>query len=235
MFNEVLDLLKKPVTTICRKAEEKNVKKEAITAAIIAVVIALVTLLTSYIGINQRVKKRYMSFKEYSEEYSYMDITKEEYKEEKKEYKSELLERAELGGTFFKTLGTTAVAICLIAGVLYIISRTVKSPKDYIEMLSMTNGAYTIYLLGFLLNTIFSYIYAPIGIIIFVASLLYAIISLCNAFKDSLTIEDSDKLSMYSTIVITVIFAVLFLIVYNSTVGAISSGLDALSSLGDLY
>lgn len=233
MLGEVLELLKKPVTTMSRKAEERNVKKEAIIAAIIAVVIALVSLLTSYIGINQKVKKRYLSFEEYNEE-SYYELTKEEYKEEKKEYKDDLLEDAELGSAFFRTLAITAVAICLVAGILFVISRTVKSPKDYIEMLSITNGAFTIYLLGYLLNTIFSYIYAPIGLIISVATLIYAIISLSNAFRDCLTIEDSDKLSMYSTIIITVVLAILAFIVYNSTLGALSS-LDSLSSFSDLY
>ena len=233
MLGEVLELLKKPVTTMSRKAEERNVKKEAIIAAIIAVVIALVSLLTSYIGINQKVKKRYLSFEEYNEE-SYYELTKEEYKEEKKEYKDDLLEDAELGSAFFRTLAITAVAICLVAGILFVISRTVKSPKNYIEMLSITNGAFTIYLLGYLLNTIFSYIYAPIGLIISVATLIYAIISLSNAFRDCLTIEDSDKLSMYSTIIITVVLAILAFIVYNSTLGALSS-LDSLSSFSDLY
>ena len=239
MFSEILELFKKPVTTMTKKAEERNVKKEAITAAIIAVVIALVTLLTSYIGINQKVKKQYYSsFEKYSEEQSYTRLTKEEYKEDKKEYKDKLMKNAGLGSTFFKTLATTVVAICLIAGILYVISRTVKSPKDYIEVLAMTNGAFTIYLLGFLLKTIFSYIYMPIGMIIFVATLIYAIISLCNTFRDSLTIEDSDKLSMYSTIIITVVLAILAFIVYKSTLGALSSGLDALdtlSSFSDLY
>lgn len=238
MLGEILELFKKPVTTMSVKSQERNVKKEAITAAIIAVVIALVSLLTSYIGINQKVKKRYLSFEEYNEEYSYKELTKEEYKEEKKEYKDSLLENVKLGNTFFKTLAITAVGICLVAGILFIISRTVKSPKDYIEMLSMTNGAFTIYLSGYLLNTIFSYIYAPIGLIISVGTLIYAIISLSNAFRDSLEIENSDKLSMYATIVITVVLAILAYIVYNSTLGALSSGLDALDSLSsfsDLY
>lgn len=231
MLGEVLELLKKPVTTMSRNAQERNVKKEAITAAIIAVVIALVTIITSYIGVNKQVKKRYLTYKKYVEEYSYLDITKEEYKEDKKEYKKDLLEDEEFVSTFFKTLVITAVAIGLVAGILFVISRTVKSPKDYIEMLAMANGAFTIYLLGYLLNTIFSYIYMPIGLIIFVASLIYAIISLSNAFRDSLEIEDSDKLSMYASIVITIVFAILLFIAYQYLESLLSFGSFSLLDL----
>ena len=231
MVGEILELLKKPVTAMGTRAGERNIKKEAITAGIIAVVIAIVSLLTSYIGINKLVKKRYLTYEKYNKKYSYYEITKEEYKEEKKEYKDNLLENAKLGNTFFRTLATTVVATGLIAGILFVISRTVKSPKDYIEMLAMTNGAFIIYLLGYLLSTIFSYIYAPIGLIISSGATVYAIISLSNAFRDSLTTEDSDKLSIYSTIIITVVLAILIFVLYNSTLALLFSGLD---SLGDI-
>lgn len=226
MINELLDLFKKPVTSITKRAEEKNIKKEAITAAIIAVVVALVTLLTSYIGISKTIKKRYPSLEEYNEDHYYSQLTKEEFKEAKKEYKSGLMENAKLGGAFFETLATVAVAICVIAGMLYIISRMVKSPKDYTDMIAMTNGAFIMYLVGFLLNTIFSYIYIPIGIILLVASVVYAIISLCNAFKESIEVEDIDKLSIYSSIVITIVFAILVFAAYQY--------IESLFSLGSL-
>ena len=70
----------------------------------------------------------------------------------KKEYKSELLEDAGLVKSFFKTLAISVVAIAVVAGMLYVIARMLKSPKDYIEMISITNSAFIIYLIGFLLN-----------------------------------------------------------------------------------
>ena len=226
MVNELLDLFKTPVTSISKRAEERNIKKEAITAAIIAVVIALVTLLTSYIGINKAVKKSYPSLDEYNEDHYYSQLTKEEFKEAKKEYKSDLMESAKIGGGFFKTIATVALAICVIAGMLYIISRMVKSPKDYTEMIAMTNGAFIIYLAGFLLNTIFSYIYSPIAMILSGATVVYAIISLANAFRESIEVEDIDKLTMYSSIVITVVFAILVFATYQY--------IESLFSIGSL-
>lgn len=215
MIGEVLGLLKNPVTSMVKKAEERNIKKEAITALIIAIVIALVSILTTYIGIMKEVKEEYPSYKEYMEEYSWRDETEEEYKKEKKEYKKDLMEDFELIPTFFRSVLITGISICLIAGILFVISRVVKSPKDYIEMISMVNGAFVIYLIGFLLNTIFSFIYAPIGTIAQTGALIYAIISVSNAFRESIQVEDVDKLAKYSSIVLTVVFAVLVIIAMN--------------------
>lgn len=97
--------------------------------------------------------------------------------------KKEELEDKAIIKTFFRTAGISAVSIALVAGILYVIARMVKSPKDYIELLAMTNGAYIIYAIGVILKTIFSYIYLPLSIIISVGFVLYAIISLCNTFN----------------------------------------------------
>lgn len=233
MFNEVLELFKTPVTTMQKRAQERNVKKEIITGAIIAAILAIVTVITSYITVMKSVNKVYSSLEKYNKKYSYSTVTKEEFKEMKKEAKENAFEDVELGKKFFRTLGISAVSIILVAGILFVISRMVKSPKDYIELIAMTNGAYIIYILGFLLNIVFSYIYAPVGIILLVGLFVYALISLCNAFKDSLQIEDSDKLSMYSAIILTVVFAILVIIVmsYIKSLTSTLGGLSLLSSL----
>lgn len=215
MIGQVLGLLKNPVTSMVKKAEERNIKKEAITALIIAVVIALVSMVTAYIGIIKEVKEEYPSYKEYIEEYSWRDDTEKEYKKAKKEYKKDLMEDFEIIPTFFRSVLITGISICLISGILFVISRVVKSPKDYIEMISMVNSAFVIYLIGFLLNTIFSFIYAPIGTIAQTGTLIYAIISVSNAFRESIQVEDIDKLAMYSSIVLTVVFAILTIVAMN--------------------
>ncbi len=236
MLGELIGLFKYPVTTFKKRAEERNIKKEAIIAGIIAIVIAVVTVLSSYIGITKAVNKRYKSLDEYNESH-YSELTKSEFKEEKKEYKSDLLEDAGLVKSFFKTLAITVVAIVLVAAILFIIARMVKSPKDYIELISMSNSAFIIYLAGFLLNTIFSYIYAPIGVIIFGVSAIFAILALANTFRESIEIEDTNKLVIYSTVVLGVVFAILVIIVasYINNLTSSLSGLSSLtSSLSDL-
>lgn len=235
MFNEILEVFKTPVTALSKRAQERNVKKEVITGAIIAVIIAVVTLITTYIGIMKPINKKYSSLDEYNDKYSYYkDLTKEEFKVAKKEAKDEALEDAELAGSFFKTLAFSAGSILLVAGMLFIIARMVKSPKDYIELVAMTNGAYIIYTVGFLLNVIFSYIYVPVGIIILGGMFIYALISLCNTFRDSLEIEDSDKLSMYSAIVLTIVFAILVIMV-TKYISPLTSSLSDLSDMMSMF
>jgi len=158
------------------------------------------------------------------------EVTKSEFKEMKKDAKSEALEDAELVGSFFKTLAITVVAIAVVAAILFVISRMVKSPKDYIEMLAMSNSAFIIYLLGFLLNAIFSYIYAPIGVVLFGATLIFAVIALANAFRESIEVEDTNKLVIYSSIVLSVVFAILVII----AVSYVKASLGGLSSLLDI-
>ncbi len=233
MLGELLGLFKYPVTTFSKRAEERNIKKEAIIAGIIAVVIAVVTVLTSYFGVVKAVNKKYKSLDDYNKSSFLGDVTKDEFKEMKKEYKSDLLEDVSLVKTFFTTLAVTAVAIVVVAAILFVIARMVKSPKDYIELFSMANSSFIIYTLGFLLNTIFSYIYAPIGIIILFAASIFATLALANAFRESIEVEDTNKLVIYSTIVLTVVVAILVIIVAGY-INSLTSSLGGLSSLLDL-
>ena len=216
MKEELLELFKTPVTTIKKRAEEKNIKKEAIIALIIAAIIAISSILTTYITITKTVNKVYNSFEDYKKSYSWNeDLTKAEFKKMKKEYKKGLFEDAELIEVFFKTLAITAIAIAVVAGILFVISRTVKSPKEYIEMISMANSAFIIYLAGLIVQTIFSFIYDPIGIIILGGATMFAIIALANAFKESIEVEDTNKLVICSGIVLTIVYAILIILVSN--------------------
>ena len=218
----IVDLFKTPVTTFVKRAEERNIKKEGIIAGIIAVVLALVTILTAYMGAMKIINKTYKSLDKYNDS-AWEEVTKSEFKELKKEAKEEALEDLELGKTFFRQIITTVIAIALIAGILFVIARMVKSPKDYIEMLSMTNSAYIIYLIGFLLNTLFSYIYAPIGSIAFAGAAIFAIIALANSFREVIEVEDPNKLVICSSIVLTIVVAVLVIIAMSYLNSLISS------------
>ena len=66
MLGELLGLFKSPVTTFTQRAEERNIKKEAIIAGIIAVVLALVTLLTTYFGVMKVINKTFKSLDDYN-------------------------------------------------------------------------------------------------------------------------------------------------------------------------
>ncbi len=229
MLGELLGLFRYPVTTFTKRAEEKNIKKEAIIAAVLAVIIAVVTVLSSYFGIVKTVNKKYKSLSSYNKS-SFTEVTKEEFKDLKKEYKSDLLEDANLVGSFFKTLAITVVAIAVVGAILFVIARLLKSPKGYMEMLTMSNSAFIIYTLGFVLYTIFSFIYMPVGIVILFAALIFAIIALSTSFRESIEVEDTNKLVICSSIVLTIVVAILVIIV-ASYINNLVSSLNSLSSL----
>ena len=230
MLGELLGLFKSPVTTFTQRAEERNIKKEAIIAGIIAVVLALVTLLTTYFGVMKVINKTFKSLDDYNDNlYSWEEeITKSEFKKLKKEAKEEAFEDIKLGKTFFKTILTTIIAIAVVAAILFIIARMVKYPKDYIEMLSMSNSAFIIYLVGFLLNLVFSYIYAPIGTILLAGALIFAVLALANAFRESIEVEDPNKLVIFSAIVLTVVVGILVVIAVNSLSNLVGSSITSL-------
>lgn len=215
MLGEILGLFKCPVTTLTKKAEERNIKKELIIALVIVLIIAILSTLTSYISISKTVNKMYPSLDEYNDDHPYSELTRSEFKEEKKDYKDDLLDRVGLVGGFFKTLAISAVSIALVAGMLFVIARMVKSPKDYLELFAMTNGAFMVYILGYILNAIFMYIYSPIGVILQVAALVYAIVILSNAFRESIQVEDANKYAIYSSIVLIAVFTILIIIGIN--------------------
>lgn len=217
MLSEFLVLLKSPVTAIKGAADEKNIKKEAIIVAVVAVIIALVSILNTYFGEMKIINKTFKSLDDYNESlYPWQEeVTKSEFKKMKKEAKKEAFEDAELGKAFFKTFAYTAITILVISGMLYIIARVMKDPKDFMEMLAMSNRAAIIYALGLILNFILTRIYAPIGVIVLLVSIVYAIISLANAFKESISLADPDKYVIASTAVIGVVIAILVFIVNN--------------------
>ena len=104
MLGEFIGLFKYPVTTLTKKAEERNIKKELIIALVIVLIIAILSTLTSYISISKTVNKMYPSLDEYNDDHPYSELTRSEFKEEKKDYKDDLLDRVGLVGGFFKTL-----------------------------------------------------------------------------------------------------------------------------------
>jgi len=239
MLGELLELFKSPVTAFSKRAEERNIKKEIITTGVIAIIIALVTVLTTYFGIMKGVNKKYKSLDDYNESlYPWEEeVTKEEFKELKKEAKEEAFEDVKLVGIFFKKLATPLVAVVVIAGILFVIARMVKYPKDYIEMLAMSNCAFTIYLIGFLLNAIFSYIYVPVGIILFASALIFTVMALASAFRSNIEVEDENKLVIFSGIVLAVVVAVLVLVFkdYITGLSALNSLSTSLNSLKSLF
>ena len=215
MVEEVLGLFISPVTTAKKRAEEKNIKKEAIIALILAVIIGLVTIITTYVSVVKAVNATYKSLKTYNKQH-YKEISADEFKELKKEAKKEAIDNIEFTKTFFKTAGISLIAMAVISGVIFLIALLIKSPIDFSMALSMTNSSYIINMVGVIISLIFIlFIYAPIGIILQTAVSIYAFITFVNTFRDSITISDPNKYVQISTAVISIVCVIAYFIIYH--------------------
>ncbi len=220
MFQTLLEYLKHPVTTMIEKSEQEDLKKGAIKLAIISAVMSLVGVITK----ARSIGSMYSKDGTFSGFYSSDKLA---------ELKKEALKNADLFGSFFKSLAIFAVVIAIIAAILFIIAKIVKSDKTYQSTLSMTNNAYIVYASGLVLNLILSLIYAPLGWIVLFAASVYGFFALINAFKDTLSVENSDGVVIATTLVIVVVVVILALIAANKLNTALSSigGLSTITSL----
>lgn len=119
------------------------------------------------------------------------------------------IKSAELFTGFLKTAVISAILIALIALVLFIIAKIVKSPKEYACNLSMINNTAIIYAVGSVLKLILSLIYAPLGLLIWYAVTIYASFTLINAYRDTLEVENTNMLVLATTGILSAIMVIL--------------------------
>lgn len=147
MFANLLEKIKSPVTTMIEKSQEEDLKKSGIKLAIVSVVMALISTISSIISIFSKYSKK-------SYWYSYYSSS------ELWDKRWDAIKNAGLFTGFLKTAVISAIVIAIIALVLFIIAKIVKSPKEYSNNLSMANNTAIIYVVGSILKLIISLIYA---------------------------------------------------------------------------
>lgn len=195
MFASLLEKIKNPVTTVIEKSQEEDLKKSGIKLAIISVVMALISTISSVISICTKYSKKGW--------YSYYSSS------ELSEMRWDAIKNAELFTGFLKTAVISAIVIALIALVLFIIAKIVKSPKEYACNLSMINNTAIIYAVGSVLKLILSLIYAPLGLLIWYAVTIYASFTLINAYRDTLEVENTNMLVLATTGILSAIMVIL--------------------------
>ena len=206
MFASLLEKIKNPVTTVIEKSQEEDLKKSGIKLAIISVVMALISTISSVISICTKYSKKGW--------YSYYSSS------ELSEMRWDAIKSAELFTGFLKTAVISAILIALIALVLFIIAKIVKSPKEYACNLSMINNTAIIYAVGSVLKLILSLIYAPLGLLIWYAVTIYAsftliftigtfVSAIINAYRDTLEVENTNMLVLATTGILSAIMVIL--------------------------
>lgn len=220
MFGKIIEQIKFPVTSTINRSKEETIKKGLIKLLILSAIFAIINVINTLSSI----------FSKYSSKgwYSYLD------KDVLKERRWEAIKDAGLIGAFFKTVLIIAVAIGVVAFLLWVISKIVKSKKEYSETLSMTNSFMTIIAAGSILNLIISLIFAPLGLILMFMVSIYAGYTLIYAYRDSLEIESADKLVIVTTGVFTVIL-VIVIILLCAIIGVSLKNISAITDLIKLF
>lgn len=219
MFGNLLEKLKNPVTTVIEKAQEEDLKKSGIKLAIISVVMALISTISSVISIFSKYSKK-------SYWYSYYSSS------ELSKLRWDAIKDAELFTGFLKAAVISAIVMAVIALILFIIAKIIKSPKEYISNLSMVNNTAIVYAIGSVLKLILSLIYAPLGLLVWYACTVYASFTLINAYRDSLEVETTDTLVLTVTGVscaIIVILAIVLSSILKVSLGSITNLLSLLN------
>lgn len=220
MFGKIIEQIKFPVTSTINRSKEETIKKGLIKLSILSAIFAIINVINTLSSI----------FSKYSSKgwYSYLD------KDVLKERRWEAIKDAGLIGAFFKTVLIIAVVIGVVAFLLWVISKIVKCKKEYSETLSMTNSFMTIIAAGSILNLIISLIFAPLGLILMFMISIYAGYTLIYAYRDSLEIENADKLVIVTTGVFTVIL-VIVIILLCAIIGVSLKNISAITDLIKLF
>ena len=213
----ILEELKNPVTTIVEKSKTEDLKKGCIKGAILALIMSVVNIISTIMSIFSKYSSKSTLYKNYSA--------------------SELWEKrwnaigdAELFTAFIRSFVIYAICIAIFALILFIIAKLVKKQKDYAATLSMINTTMSVYVIAIILNLILSAIYAPLGLLVLFATMVYASFSLMSAFSMSLELEDTNKLVLVSTAVLTVTVALIYIIIF-AIIGNTLSDINSLKTL----
>ena len=223
-FKKILEELKNPVTTILEKSKTETLKKGCIKAAILSLIMAVVSILSKVISIFSRYSSKSTWYKNYSASELWSK-------------RWDAIGDAELFSNFIRSFIIFALVIAIFALILFVIAKLVKKSKDYTVTLSMVNTTLSVYVLAIVLNLIISLIYAPLGILLLYAVIVYASLSLMSAFRISLEVDDTNKLILVSTAVLTAVVLIAAVIVYaiiGNSIATIGSSMKDLESLTDL-
>lgn len=193
LITNFITKLKTPVDSLKEYANSDDMKKALIRLLVVAILISIVAHISAIALINKALDNSW-----------YNDLSKSELAE----VKDEMMENAELGDLFLKNTLTNVISISILTATLFFIAKFAKSSKTFVFCLSMSANAVGVVALASVLNLVISLIYVPLGLLVIFATSLYAAYSLIFAFKESLDIDDTNKLVFIITSVISIVIVI---------------------------
>ena len=196
-MQNIMEKIKNPVSSCLEKISQEDLKTGLIKGAIIAVVMAIIKAISL-------VVTTFTYYWGYYDDYDF----------------SERMERVwyrvgdlEVFSGLFQSIIMIAIAISVVALMLFVIAKVVKSPKKYEETLSMVNSVTILLGIGQIIQMIVSLIYTPLGLIVGMTVGTYAFFTLIETFKESIMIDESDTFVLASTGVITATITIIMILV----------------------
>ncbi len=115
------------------------------------------------------------------------------------------------------------VVIALIAGVYYVVSCVMKKTVNYFKLVTISTLSFIpMYIAGFV-SIIVSYIYAPLGVFIVFASLVYSVVTFIKCINEEIKFDDNNFMVYFQTICMTVLFIITYYVLSNYISSSISS------------
>lgn len=205
MFKDVLKLFVNPITLTLDYAKKATIKSSFILSAIIAGVLAILNSINFVISTI------------ITKEYSYYErkyTTKVDFSN---------FQFGDFIKNFFTFLIVVFVILLILAAIMYIISRILKNENNFSKLLTISAISSIPYAFSIVIVLLTSWLYAPIGIFAEIAASLYMQFIIIYSFRNTLTIEDEDKLTMYNVILILIVVIVTFYIFLNRFFSGLSS------------
>ena len=129
------------------------------------------------------------------------------------------------GSLIFKNLLVYAGIIAGIAVVYFLFAMVFKKKANYIKLLSATAVSLLPTIIGaMLLAPILGKIWAPIGIVISIASIVYTAAILITLINNQVTIENKNNIIYYHGMSLTVLLTAGYYILVNLLLGSITNG-----------
>ena len=196
MIRSIIDLFKRPVTATNEQAEKATLKDAFIKGGIISVIFMICNFVTCF----------------------FSQILDEKYDSKVHKYVTKIdfsgFKFGELISNCFTTFIVIAIAMIVVATIMYVISRILKNENAFSKVLTISVNAFIPLACANIIAVVIGWIYTPvIPILAYLVAAVYSLYLTIFSFRNILNIENEDKLVIVNVVAVTICFVVLYFLV----------------------